>query len=94
QVLGQVAEIARVPPPRWRVPLGVALAAALSSEAWGRVRDRPPVISLTSARMAAHPMYVDPSRARDELGWDSGDLDAALRAAVGELGPATQSRAA
>ncbi|MGC1405237.1 MAG: NAD-dependent epimerase/dehydratase family protein [Candidatus Dormiibacterota bacterium] len=94
QVLGQVAEIARVPPPRWRVPLGVAVAAALSSEAWGRVRDRPPAISLTSARMAAHPMYVDPSRARDELGWDSGDLDAALRAAVGELGPATQSRAA
>jgi len=94
QVLGQVAEIAGVPPPRWRVAFGVALAAAFSSEAWGRVRNRPPAISLTSVRMAAHPMYVDSARARDELGWDSGDLDAALRAAVDELGPAKQSRAA
>jgi dihydroflavonol-4-reductase len=94
QVLSQVAEIAGVPPPRWRVPLGLAMAAAFSSEAWGRLQDRPPAISLTSVRMAAHPMYVDSTRAREELGWDVGDLDAALRAAVSELGPAKETRAA
>ncbi|MGA8206674.1 MAG: NAD-dependent epimerase/dehydratase family protein [Candidatus Dormiibacterota bacterium] len=94
QVLSQVAEIAKVPPPRWRVPLGLAMAAAFSSEAWSRLQDRPPAISLTSVRMAAHPMYVDSSRAREELGWDPGDLDEALRVSVGELGPAKEPRAA
>lgn len=94
QVLSQVAEIAGVPPPRWRVPLGLAMAAAFSSEAWSRLQDRPPAISLTSVRMAAHPMYVNSARARDELGWDAGALDPALRAAVGELGPAKEARAA
>jgi dihydroflavonol-4-reductase len=94
QVLSQVAEIAGVRPPRWRLPLGLAMAVAFSSEAWGRLQDRPPAISLTSVRMAAHPMYVDSAQAREELGWDSGDLDAALRAAVGELGPAKESQAA
>jgi dihydroflavonol-4-reductase len=94
QVLSQVAEIAGVPPPRWRLPLGVAMVAAFSSETWGRLRDHPPAISLTSVRMASHPMYVDSARAREELGWDSGDLDAALRAAVAELGPTKASRAA
>lgn len=94
QLLTRVAEIAGVPPPRWRVPLGVAMAVAVSSEAWGRLHGRPPAISLTSVRMAAHPMYVDGARAREELGWEAGDLDAALVAAVLGLGPATESRVA
>jgi dihydroflavonol-4-reductase len=94
QLLNQVAELAGVPLPRWRVPLGLATAIALSSETWGRLQDRPPAISLTSVRMAAHPMYVDAARAHEELGWEGGDLEAALSAAVHELGPARESRAA
>jgi dihydroflavonol-4-reductase len=94
QLLTQVAEIAGVAPPRWRVPLGLAFAAAISSEAQGRLRGRPASISLTSVRMAAHPMYVDSGRARRELGWEVGDLDLALLQAVRELGPATGGRAA
>jgi len=94
QLLTQVAEIARLPPPRWRVPLGVALAAAVSSETWAWLHGLPPAISLTSVRMAAHPMYVDAARAREELGWEPGDLGAALVAAVSELDPANKARAA
>jgi dihydroflavonol-4-reductase len=94
QLLTRVAELAGVPPPKWRLPLGLATAVAISSETWGLLQDRPPAISLTSVRMAAHPMYVDASRAHEELGWDAGDLDAALSAAVQELGPTRESRVA
>jgi len=87
QLLTLVAEIAGVASPRWRVPLGVAFAAALVSEARGRVTGHAPTIALTSVQMAAHPMYVNAQRARDELGWSPGDLDLALRQSVSELGP-------
>ncbi|MGA9920405.1 MAG: NAD-dependent epimerase/dehydratase family protein [Candidatus Dormiibacterota bacterium] len=91
QLLGQVAEIAGVAPPRWRVPLGIAFAAAIASEARGRVERRAPGISLTSVRMAAHPMYVDSQRAQSELGWRPGDLSLALRQSIGELIPASRT---
>jgi dihydroflavonol-4-reductase len=94
QLLGRIAQIAGVEPPRWRVPLALAFAVAATSEVAGRVRGKPPGISLTSVRMAAHPMYVDARRAREELGWDPGDLDGALRRAVSELGPMARGRAA
>ena len=71
-----------------------AFGAALASEGVGRLRMRPPAISLTSVRMAAHPMYVDSSRAQRELGWFPGDLQRALLEAVAELGPGTASAAA
>lgn len=94
QLLTQVAEIAGVAPPRWRVPLGLAFAAAWTSELSGRLQHRAAAISLTSVRMAAHPMYVDPTRARVELGWEAGDLRLALGQAVRELGRAPRGRAA
>jgi len=94
QLLSQVAEFGGVTPPRWRVPLGLAFTAAFASEARGWAQHRAPAISLTSVRMAAHPMYVDSRRARAELDWEPGDLDLALRQAVSELRPASSGRAA
>ncbi|HVC39390.1 MAG TPA: NAD-dependent epimerase/dehydratase family protein [Candidatus Dormibacteraeota bacterium] len=94
EFLGRVAAIAGRPPPRWRVPVAVGLAAAVVSEGVGRVRRRAPVISLTSARMAAHPMYVSSARAWSELGWRPEGLESALRQAVLELGPGARSREA
>ena len=87
QLLGKVAGISGRRPPAWRIPRLAALGAALTSEAVASWRGRPPGIPLTSVRMAAHPMYVDASRARQELGWQPGDLDRALLEAVAELGP-------
>ncbi len=87
-LLAWIGELGGRRPPRWRIPLGVALAASLLSEAEARLRARAPAIPLTSVRMAAHPMYVDASRARSELGWDPGDLGQALARAVSELGSA------
>jgi len=86
QLLAEVAARAGVRAPRWRIPLPAAYAAAAASEAAALVRGRPPRIPLTAVRMAAHPMWVDSSRAREELAWSPGDLDRALRDAVAELG--------
>ncbi|MGH7641847.1 MAG: NAD-dependent epimerase/dehydratase family protein [Candidatus Dormibacteria bacterium] len=94
ELLTQVARLAGVAPPRWRVPLAAAYAAALASESLGRLGRQPPAISLTSVRMAAHPMYVDSGRSQKELGWQPGDLDEALRQAVLELGSPRRRRAA
>ncbi len=82
QLLGWAAAAAGRRPPRWRLPYAAALAAAGASEAWARWRDRPPAIALTAVRMARHPMYVTAARARSELGWDPGDVEAAVTAAV------------
>ncbi len=85
QLLEAVAAVAGTRPPRWRIPIAVALAAAVGSESWGRLRQSPPAVPLTSVRMAAHPMYVDAARARSELGWNPGDLAGAIECAVAEL---------
>jgi len=93
QLLARVADLAGVDPPRWRVPLSLALATAAASEGVARLVGRAPAVSLTSVRMAAHPMYVDSRRAQSELGWDTGDLDLALQQAVEELKPERRGRA-
>jgi len=85
QLLRRIAALAGVVPPHWRIPLGAAYLAAIAAEMGGRLTRRPPAISLTSVRMAAHPMWVDSTRARRELGWSPGNLDRALRDAVSEF---------
>ncbi len=85
-LLEAVAAEAGVSPPRWKLPLGAAFVAAAASEAAARLRRRAPAIPMTSVRMAAHPMWVDSSRAIRELGWSPGDLGRALRDSVRDLG--------
>ncbi len=88
QFLGEVARLGGVRAPRWLIPLPLALAAAAASEAWARIGGGPAAVPLTAVRMASHAMYVDPSRARSELGWDPGNLERALAEAVREQGAA------
>ncbi len=87
EYLAWVAELGGVAAPRWRIPLSLAYAAALASEAWASVSGGPAAVPLTAVRMAAHPMFVEAARARSELGWDPGSLDRALVDAVRELAP-------
>jgi dihydroflavonol-4-reductase len=92
RLLALVAELSGRAAPNWRIPMAAAFGTAFVSEALGRLRRRPAAISLTSVKMAAHPMDVDSARARRELGWSPGDLQRALTEAVAELGPATAAR--
>jgi dihydroflavonol-4-reductase len=91
RLLTEVARLCGRAGPNWRIPMAAAFGAALASEGVGHLRGRAPAISLTSVRMAAHPMYVDSSRAQRELGWLPGDLQRALLEAVAELGPASSA---
>jgi dihydroflavonol-4-reductase len=69
--------------PRRHLPHAVALLAALVDEARCRVRPgAQPVVPLEGVRMSRHRMFVESRRARDELGVEPGDVDAALRRSV------------
>jgi dihydroflavonol-4-reductase len=68
--------------PRIRLPHAVALAAGFVENAFSRAVGREPQIPLEGVRMARHKMFVDDSKARRELGFQPGDVDAALARAV------------
>lgn len=72
----------RAPRPRPRVPYGVALAAALASEAAARLTGREPQASLTGVRLAGRIRRFDSSRAAADLGHRVRPLEATLADAL------------
>lgn len=68
--------------PRWKIPHGVAYAAACVDTAVSRILGREPRIPLEGVRMARHKMFVDGSRAGRELGFVAGTIQAAMQRAV------------
>lgn len=83
EILRIVARLAGRRPPRVRLPHGAALAVAGVSElVEGTLLRREPLAPLDGARMARTRMWVDPSRARRELGVPFSPVDAALADAV------------
>ena len=59
----------RLPEPRWRVPYGLALAAAYASELVADVfTHRPPAATVTGVKLTRRRMHFDPRRSLDELG--------------------------
>ncbi len=68
QAFDILSTITGTPAPRLRLPHAAALAAALASSAIGKVSRRPPLAPLEAVRMAAKPMWVDPSWSVRELG--------------------------
>ncbi|MDQ6857274.1 MAG: NAD-dependent epimerase/dehydratase family protein [Candidatus Dormibacteraeota bacterium] len=70
-------------PPRRRMPHAIVMLAALADEARCRVmRGAQPLVPLEGARMARHHMYVESTRARDELGVERTSVDVALEQSV------------
>jgi dihydroflavonol-4-reductase len=66
-----------------RIPYAVAFGFALGAEAVARtVTRRAPRASLTEVRMSRKRMFFDSSKARAELGYSHGPIDAALTAAI------------
>ena len=70
------------PAPRWRIPHAIAYAAALVDAGVSRLAGREPQIPLEGVRMARHKMFVDASKARRELGFAPGPLEAAFERAL------------
>ena len=67
EFLGLVAQAAGRRPPRFKVPLFVALAAGVMSEAASYVTGRQPQAPIAGVLMARKKMYFDASRAVQEL---------------------------
>ena len=84
--LDPLARVSGRPSPRYRLPHSVAMAAGYADHVFSRVLNRQPRIPLEGVRMARHKMFVDCSKAAEELGFKAGSVDAALERAVAWYG--------
>ncbi|TAM82585.1 MAG: NAD-dependent epimerase/dehydratase family protein [Acidobacteria bacterium] len=82
EVLDTLARISGRPSPRICLPHAVAMAAGYADQVFSRILNRQPRIPLEGVRMARHNMFVDCSRAADELGFKAGPVEAAFERAV------------
>ncbi|HUY28311.1 MAG TPA: hopanoid-associated sugar epimerase [Candidatus Binataceae bacterium] len=83
EMLEHLARLSGMRAPRVRIPYAVAFGFALGAEAVARaVTHRAPRASLTEVRMARKRMFFDSSKARRELGYAPGPVDAALVRAI------------
>ncbi|MCL6480513.1 MAG: NAD-dependent epimerase/dehydratase family protein [Firmicutes bacterium] len=82
EILERLARIAGRPAPRLRLPHWAALLAGWVDAGLARLTARAPRVPLEGVRMARHRMFVDDSRARRELGFTPGSVEAALERAV------------
>ncbi len=82
QLLEILSALSGRPMPRLRLPHAVPLLASLGDSLASRLLGREPRIPLEGVRLARHRMFVDSSKARRELGFQPGPLEAALERAI------------
>lgn len=82
ELLDALAKITGLAAPTWRIPHSVALIAACVDAAYSRVTGREPRIPIEGVRIARHKMFVNDAKARQELGYQPGTVEAALERAV------------
>lgn len=82
EILRRLAKITGGSAPTIRLPHFVAEAAGVVSTAWASVTGHEPRVPLDAVRMARKKMFVSCDKARRELGFDPGPVDAALQRAV------------
>ena len=81
-VLDILAEITGLPAPSLKIPHRLALGVAYAETAFSRLIGREPQIPVEGVRIAQHMMFVDCSRAKRELGFQTGPVAAAFDRAV------------
>ncbi len=82
EILAQVARLTGRPPPRFRMPHGVALSFAYLCEAWARVGRGEPAACIDAVRMARRHMFFSSQKAERTLGYRARPATEALRDAV------------
>jgi dihydroflavonol-4-reductase len=81
--LRNLADLTGRKAPRWKLPYGPVLCAAVIDEALSKlIRGRVPLIPLTGVRMAHHYMFFDCSKAVRELGMPQNSLEIATQKAI------------
>ncbi len=82
QMLDILAAVSGRQAPRWKFPYVLAYAAGYVDTAVSRFLGREPQIPQEGVRMARHKMFVDASKAVQELGFAHGPIEAAMERAV------------
>jgi dihydroflavonol-4-reductase len=82
QVLDTLARITGLPAPMVKIPHALALGVAYASTALSRLVGKEPPIPVEGVKIARHMMFVDCSRARQDLGFQARSVAAALERAV------------
>jgi dihydroflavonol-4-reductase len=81
-IFGELEKLTGVPAPRVKLPHWIPLAASAVSTGWGRLRGRPPALSLEEVRLSRKFMYFSAQKAFDELGLPRSSPGEALGRAV------------
>ncbi|HEV8268265.1 MAG TPA: hopanoid-associated sugar epimerase [Thermoanaerobaculia bacterium] len=82
EILDALGTISGLPSPRVKLPHAVPYVFAALDTAFSRVLGKAPRVSIESVRMSRHLMFFDASKARRELGFAPGPVEAALERAV------------
>lgn len=83
EMLERLALLSGLSAPRVRLPYAVAFGFALGAEAVSRaITRRAPRASVTEVRMSRKHMFFDSSKAKRDLGFAPGPVDAALSGAI------------
>ena len=82
EILQKLAALTGREAPRVKLPYAVAYAAGVVTTGWARVTGEPPRAPLDAVRMAQKKMFVSHEKARRELAFAPGPVEAALGRAV------------
>jgi len=82
EIFQLLAAITGLRAPRLRLPHWIPLSLAAVDTALARLVPREPWLALEALQLARHMMFFDNSKARRELGFDPGPVEAALSRAV------------
>jgi len=77
-----LASVTGARPPRLMMPGAAALAYGAIGSAMAKVSGKPPQLSLAMTRVSLEGQYYDSSKAERELGYQKGNLEAAVTAAA------------
>ncbi|HET9818289.1 MAG TPA: hopanoid-associated sugar epimerase [Rhodanobacteraceae bacterium] len=81
-ILTAIAELTGRRGPRVRLPQGALLPVAHVAEAWARVSDRAPTLTVAGLKLSRHKMYFTSRRAEAELGYHARPAREALADAI------------
>ena len=81
-LLDTLATVSGHSAPRLRLPWRAAMAIGFADQFVARLRGRDPRIPLDGVRMARHSMWVNCTKAQQQLGFAPGPIDRALQHAV------------
>lgn len=82
EILAAVAEMTGRGGPKVRLPHRALLPVAHAAEAWARVSDRTPTITVAGIKLSRHKMYFTSRRAESELGYRARPAREALSDAI------------